>query len=324
MSTTVKITAAEVNKLRQATGAGMMDCKKALVEAEGDFDKAIEVLRKKGQKVAAKRADRESSEGAAVAKVNADNTAGVAIVLGCETDFVGKNENFLALANQLGEIALNCATKEEFLAADFGGISVAEKLVEQTGVIGEKLDIKAFEKIEAAYVGSYVHINKIAAIVGFSSVVDNIETLAKDVAMQIASMGATTLSYKDFDPAYVASETEARIAVIEKDNEELERLGKTLKNVPKYISMSQLTPEVLAQAEEDAKAELKAEGKPEQIWDRILPGKMQRFISDNTTLDQEQCLLNQNFIKDEKVTVEKYVSSYGEVEITGFKRVTLG
>ncbi|WP_406685060.1 translation elongation factor Ts [Seonamhaeicola sp. MEBiC1930] len=324
MESTVKITAAEVNKLRKATGAGMMDCKKALVEAEGDFDKAIEVLRKKGQKVAAKRADRESSEGAAVAKVNADNTAGVAIVLGCETDFVGKNENFLALASQLGEIALNTASKEEFLAADFGGITVAEKLVEQTGVIGEKLDIKAFEKVEAPYVGTYVHINKIAAVVGLSNAVDNVETLAKDVAMQIASMGATTLSYKDFDPAYVASETEARIAVIEKDNIELERLGKTLKNVPKFISQLQLTPEAIAQAEEEAKAELKAEGKPEQIWDRILPGKMQRFISDNTTLDQEQCLLNQNFIKDEKVTVEKYVSSYGEVEITSFKRVTLG
>ncbi|TXE12702.1 elongation factor Ts [Seonamhaeicola algicola] len=324
MSTTVKVTAAEVNKLRKATGAGMMDCKKALVEAEGDFDKAIEVLRKKGQKVAAKRADRESSEGAAVAKVNDNNTVGVAIVLGCETDFVGKNENFLALANKLGELALNCATKEEFLAADFEGMTVADKLVEQTGVIGEKLDINAFEKVEAAYVGSYVHINKIAAVVGFSSVVDNIETLAKDVAMQIASMGATTLSYKDFDPAYVASETEARIAAIEKDNEELERLGKTLKNVPKYISQLQLTPEALAQAEEDAKAELKAEGKPEQIWDKILPGKMQRFISDNTTLDQEQCLLNQNFIKDDKVSVEKYVASYGDVEISGFKRVTLG
>ncbi|MFD2726496.1 translation elongation factor Ts [Hyunsoonleella rubra] len=324
MSTIVKITAQEVNKLRQATGAGMMDCKKALVEAEGDFDKAIEILRKKGQKVAAKRADRESTEGAAVAKVNADNTVGVALVLGCETDFVGKNENFLALASQLGEIALGTSSKEEFLAADFDGMTVADKLVEQTGVIGEKLDIKAFEKVEAAYVGSYVHINKIAAIVGFSSVVANIETLAKDVAMQIASMGATTLSYKDFDPAYVASETEARIAAIEKDNEELARLGKTLKNVPKFISQLQLTPEVIAQAEEDAKAELKAEGKPEQIWDRILPGKMQRFISDNTTLDQEQCLLNQNFIKDEKKTVEAYVSSYGEVEITGFKRVTLG
>ena len=119
MSTTVKITAAEVNKLRQATGAGMMDCKKALVEAEGDFDKAIEVLRKKGQKVAAKRADRDSSEGAAVSKINANNTAGVAIVLGCETDFVGKNENFLALANQLADIALNHDSKESFLAARF-------------------------------------------------------------------------------------------------------------------------------------------------------------------------------------------------------------
>ncbi|XCF06311.1 translation elongation factor Ts [Tamlana crocina] len=324
MSTTVKVTAAEVNKLRQATGAGMMDCKKALVEAEGDFDKAIEVLRKKGQKVAEKRADRDSSEGAAVAKVNADQTAGVAIVLGCETDFVGKNENFLALANDLAELALNYNSKEEFLAADFNGMTVADKLVEQTGVIGEKLDINAFEKLEAPYVGSYVHINKIAALVGLTAKVDNAETLVKDVAMQVASMGATSLSYKDFDPAYVASETEARIAVIEKENIELGRLGKTLKNVPQYISMAQLTPEVLAKAEEEAKAQLAAEGKPEKIWGNILPGKMQRFVSDNTTLDQEQCLLDQKFIKDEKKTVAEYVSSYGEVEIAGFKRATVG
>lgn len=320
----VQITAAEVNKLRQATGAGMMDCKKALVEAEGDFDKAIDVLRKKGQKVAASRADRESSEGAAIAKVNADNTVGVAIVLGCETDFVGKNENFVALANQLADLAFNYDTKEALLAADFGGMTVAEKLIEQTGVIGEKLEINAFEKLEAPYVGSYVHINKIAALVGLSANVKNAEVLAKDVAMQIASMGATTLSYKDFDPAFIASELEARIAMIEKDNEELARLGKTLKNVPKYISMAQLTPEVLAQAEADAKAELKAEGKPEQIWDKIIPGKIERFISDNTTLDQEQCLLDQNFIKDDKIKVAKYVASYGDVAITGFKRVSLG
>ena len=153
---------------------------------------------------------------------------------------------------------------------------------------------------------------------------DNAATLAKDLAMQVASMGATSLSYKDFDPDFVASETEARIAVIEKDNIELERLGKTLKNVPSYISMAQLTPEVLAQAEEDAKAQLKAEGKPEQIWDKILPGKMDRFISDNTTLDKEQCLLDQDFIKDDKSTVAKYVASYGEVEVTEFKRVALG
>ncbi|MCL4146007.1 UNVERIFIED_CONTAM: hypothetical protein GTU68_022950 [Idotea baltica] len=260
----------------------MMDCKKALVEAEGDFDKAIEVLRKKGQKVAEKRADRDSSEGAAISKINADQTEGVAIVLGCETDFVGKNENFLALADQLADVALNCDSKEAFLAADFGGMTVAEKLTEQTGVIGEKLDITAFEKLQATYVGTYVHINKIAALVGLSSKVDNAETLVKDVAMQVASMGATTLSYKDFDPAFIASEKEA------------------------------------------AKAELKAEGKPEQIWDRILPGKMERFISDNTTLDQEKCLLDQNFIKDEKLNVAKYVASYGEVEITGFKRVSVG
>lgn len=320
----IKITAAEVNKLRQATGAGMMDCKKALVEAEGDFDKAIEVLRKKGQKVAEKRADRESSEGAAISKINADLTEGVAIVLGCETDFVGKNENFIALANELADIALNYDSKEAFLAADFGGMTVSDKLTEQTGVIGEKLDITAFEKLQAPYVGTYVHINKIAALVGLTTKVDNANILVKDVAMQVASMGASTLSYKDFDPAFIASETEARIAVIEKDNIELGRLGKTLKNVPKYISMAQLTPEILAEAEEAAKAELKAEGKPEQIWDRILPGKMERFISDNTTLDQEKCLLDQNFIKDEKINVAKYVASYGNVEITGFKRVSVG
>lgn len=319
-----KITAAEVNKLRKATGAGMMDCKNALVEAEGDFDKAIDVLRKKGQKVAAKRADRDSSEGAAISKVNAEQTEGVAIVLGCETDFVGKNEKFVALANQFADLALNYNSKEDFLAADFGGMTVAEKLIEQTGVIGEKLEITAFEKIEAPYVGTYVHINKIAALVGLSTKVDTAEVLGKDVSMQVASMGATTLSYKDFDAAYVASETEARIAVIEKDNIELGRLGKTLKNVPQYISMAQLNEEVIAKASEDAKAQLKAEGKPEQIWDKILPGKLERFISDNTTLDQEQCLLDQNFIKDEKINVAKYVASHGDVTVTGFKRAAVG
>jgi elongation factor Ts len=319
-----KITAADVNKLRKMTGAGMMDCKNALVEAEGDFDKAVDVLRKKGQKVAAKRADRESTEGQAVARINADNTAGVAIVLACETDFVAKNDSFKALANQLADIAINHSTKEAFLEADFGGLTVAEKLIEQTGGIGEKIGVTAFERVEAAYVGSYTHVGKISALVGLSAVVDNAAELAKDIAMQVASMGATTLSYKDFDPAFVASETEARIAAIEKDNIELGRLGKTLKNVPKYISRAQLTDEALAQAEEDAKAQLAAEGKPEKIWDKILPGKMERFISDNTTLDQEQCLLDQNFIKDEKKNVAQYVASYGEVEVTGFKRVSLG
>ena len=325
MSTEVKISAAEVNKLRQATGAGMMDCKKALVEAEGDFDKAIDVLRKKGQRVAEKRADRDSSEGAAVSKINADNTVGVTLVLGCETDFVGKNESFLALANQIADIALNCNSKEELLAADFEGMTVADKLVEQTGVIGEKLEITAFEKLEAAYVGTYVHINRIGALVGLDKAIENAAQVTKDLSMQVASMGATQLSYKDFTAEFVASETEARIAVIEKENIELGRLGKTLKNVPQYISMHQLTPEVMAQAEVDAKAQLAAEGKPEQIWDKILPGKIERFVSDNTTLDQEKCLLDQKFIKDEKMTVADYVASNDAgVQVTAFKRVSLG
>lgn len=318
------ISAADVNKLRQATGAGMMDCKKALVEAEGDFDKAIEVLRKKGQKVAANRSDRESSEGAAVSFINADNTKGVALTLNCETDFVGKNESFVALAKELVEKAINFNSKEDFLASAYdASMTVADKLIEQTGVIGEKIEIGGFEVLEGEYVGTYVHVNKIAALTAISSKIDNADTLTKDISMQVASMGAETLSYKDFDPAFVASETEARIAAIVKENEELVRLGKTLKNVPQYISYAQITPEVLAKAEEDAKAELKAEGKPEQIWDKILPGKIARFISDNTTLDQEKALLDQNFIKDESKKVGDYVKGFN-VEISGFKRVTLG
>ncbi len=319
-----KITAAEVNKLRKSTGAGMMDCKKALVEAEGDFDKAITILRKKGQKIAEKRADRDSSEGAVVAKINDDNTRGIVVSLNCETDFVAKNDSFVVMARQMADIALGTNSKEEFLAADFEGMTVAEKLIEQTGVIGEKIEIGGFETLEAPFVGSYVHGNKIGALVGLSAAIDTSAEVAKAVSMQVASMGATTLSYKDFDPAYVASETEARIAVIEKDNIELGRLGKTLKNVPEYISMSQLTTEVLAKAENDIKAQLQAEGKPEKIWDKIVPGKLERFIADNTTLDHEQCLLDQRFIMDDSVSVADYVTSKGDLSVAGFKRVTLG
>jgi elongation factor Ts len=320
----MKITAAEVNKLRKQTGAGMMDCKKALVEAEGDFEAAVDVLRKKGQKIAAKRADRDASEGVALTKINADNTSGVAIVLACETDFVAINDTFKTLASKFADIALTQPNKDAFLAADFGGMTVAEKLTEQTGVIGEKIEIKGFEKVEANFVGSYTHGSKIAVLVGLDKTVSNADVLAKDLSMQVASMGATTLSFKDFDAAFVASETEARIAVIEKDNIELARLGKTLKNVPQYISMSQLSDEVVAQAKSAIEAQLQAEGKPEKIWDKIVPGKVSRFIADNTTLDQEMCLLDQDFIKDEKLNVAAYIATYGDVSVSEFKRVSLG
>jgi len=209
MENTVKITAADVNKLRQTTGAGMMDCKKALVEAGGDFEKAIEILRKKGQKVAANRADRESTEGAAIAKVNANNTVGVPIVLACETDFVGKNESFVSLANEFADLAFNYDSKEAFLEADFNGMTVAEKLIEQTGVIGEKIEINAFEKIEAPYVGFYIHAgNKIATLVGLSSNVEGSDVVAKDVAMQVAAMNPIALNEKAVDASIIDKEIE--------------------------------------------------------------------------------------------------------------------
>lgn len=204
-----KITAAEVNKLRKTTGAGMMDCKNALVEADGDFDKAIEILRKKGQKVAAKRADRDSSEGAAIAKVSADNTQGVVISLNCETDFVAKNETFIQLANDLAELALTSGSKDDFMAASFNGMTVADKLTEQTGVIGEKIEIGSFETLNAPFVGSYIHAgNKIATLVGLSASVDGAAEAAKDVAMQAAAMNPVALNEEGVDQSVIDKEIE--------------------------------------------------------------------------------------------------------------------
>jgi len=205
----VKITAAEVNDLRKTTGAGMMDCKNALVEAEGDFEKAIEILRKKGQKVAAKRADRDSSEGAAIAQVNSDKTSGVIISLNCETDFVAKNDSFVALANELAQLALDFNSKDEFLNANYNGISVQEKLTEQTGVIGEKIEIGGFRKLNAPFVGSYIHAgNKIATLIGLSGAVEGAAAAAKDVAMQAAAMNPVALDESAVDQSVIDKEIE--------------------------------------------------------------------------------------------------------------------
>jgi elongation factor Ts len=205
----MKITASEVNKLRQATGAGMMDCKNALVEAEGNFDLAVENLRKKGQKVAAKRADRDSAEGAVLAKVNADNTAAVIVSVNCETDFVAKNDSYLALANSILDVALNQTSLESLLAADFGGMTVAEKLIEQTGVIGEKIEIGGFERIEDAFVGSYIHAgNRIATIVGLSAPAEGAAEAAKNVAMQAAAMNPLALNEDGVDASVIEKEIE--------------------------------------------------------------------------------------------------------------------
>lgn len=270
------ITAADVNKLRQITGAGMMDCKKALVEAEGDFDKAIEILRKKGQKVAANRADRESSEGAVIAVVNGDKTAGVVISLNCETDFVAKNESFVKMANDFAALALNYNTKEELLAANYNGITVEEKLTEQTGVIGEKIEIGAFERLEGAFVGSYIHAgNRIATLVSLSGKAEGAEEAARNVAMQAAAMAPIALNEEGVDAATIEKEIEI------------------------------------------AKDQLRQEGKPEAMLDNIAKGKLGRFFKDNT-------LVNQDYIKDSKVSVSEYVKSVDSgLTITGFKRVAL-
>ncbi|WP_029295366.1 translation elongation factor Ts [Chryseobacterium hispalense] len=268
--------AADVAKLRNQTGAGMMDCKKALVEAEGDFEKAVDILRKKGQKVAANRADRESTEGAVIARVNEDNTLGAVISLNCETDFVAKNEAFIELAYELAEMAIFAATKEELLATDFHGITVAEKLVEQTGVIGEKIEIGAFERIEGPFLGAYIHAgNKIAAITALSANVEGASEAAKAVSMQVAAMNPIALD-----------ETSVSQATIDKELE---------------IERELLTKE----------------GKPENIIENILKGKMQRFYKDNT-------LVHQSFIKDGAITVADYVKSVNaDLKVTGFVRVSL-
>ena len=204
-----KITASDVNNLRKISGAGIMDCKNALVESNGDTEAAIEILRKKGQKVAAKRADRESSEGATIAKVNSDNTTGAIISLNCETDFVAKNDSFVALANQLAEIALEKDSMDDFLNAEIDSMTVNDKLIQQTGVIGEKLVIGNFEKISAGYVGKYIHAgNKIATIVGFSSAVDGIEEASKNVAMQAAAMNPIALDESGVDQQTIEKEIE--------------------------------------------------------------------------------------------------------------------
>ncbi len=225
-----KITAAEVNKLRKATGAGMMDCKKALVEADGDFDKAIEVLRKKGQKVAAKRADRDSAEGAAIAKVNNDNTKGIIISLNCETDFVAKNDDFVKMANNFADIALTVSSKEELLKADYNGISVEDKLTEQTGVIGEKIEIGAFKTLEAPFVGSYIHAgNKIAVITGLSKNVEGADEAAKNVSMQAAAMNPIALNEEGVDQETIDKEVEIAKDTLRQEGKPEEMLDKIAK-----------------------------------------------------------------------------------------------
>jgi len=328
------VTAAMVKELRQATDAPMMDCKKVLVEADGDMDRATELLKERGIAKAAKKADRVAAEGLAGIVIADDFSKATVIEINSETDFVAQNEGFQKLVKDTAQdIYTNQpADVDAFNASAFGKTFQAEVIK-----IGEKIELRRFATLNAdstTALNGYIHSNnRIAVIVtakcDSEKTAEGMRPFMKQVAMHASAMKPTTLSYKDFDPAYVASETVGRIEVIKKDNEELARLKKPLKNVPQYISMSQLTDEVMAAAEENIKAELKAQNKPEKIWDKIIPGSLARFVSDNTTLDKEQALLDQNFVLDEKLTVAQAVEKAakelgGTAEITEFVRLEVG
>jgi len=274
-----KISAADVKKLREMTGAGMMDCKKALTEAEGDFDKAIEILRKKGEKLSAKRADREATEGVVLAVVSDDNKKGVIIKLSCETDFVAKNDDFVSFASQIAHKALDHfpATTEELLQLDLNGATIGEKVTEQVGVIGEKIEVADYEKVEAEMVAPYIHMgNKAAVLVGLNQGSEEYLAPGRDVAMQVAAMNPIALDKDGVDQTVVEKEIEI------------------------------------------GKEQARQEGKPEQILEKIALGKLNKFFKDNT-------LLNQQFVKDNKMTVAEYLKSIDkDLTVTDFKHVKLG
>ena len=321
------ISAKDVSELRRLTNAGMMDCKEALKEAEGDFDKAIEILRKKGQAVAAKRADREAKEGVVATRMNDSSNAGVIVAVGCETDFVAKNELFISFVDSLADLAMagQFKTKDDLLAASMDGGTVAEKLVEQTGKTGEKVELADYALLEGESLVSYIHAgSKIGVVVSYkANGKPDAEDFFRKVAMHIAAMSPVSMTPDEFDEDFVVKEAEALRGKIIVENEDRQRLGKPLKNVPQFASRRQLTPEVMAQVEADIKEQLKAEGKPEAIWDKILPGKVDRFIADNTLLDQERCLLSQFFVVDDSKTVEAAVKDFGG-ELVEFKRSAVG
>ena len=274
------ITASEVNKLRKATGAGMMDCKKALQESGGDFEKAIDYLRKKGQKVSAKRADREANEGAIIAITNEAQTTGVVVELNCETDFVAKNEDFVSFAKSIAEIALNeqPATKEELVNLSIDGTSISNKLEEYVGKIGEKIGIGTYKVVSAPAVISYIHSgNRIGVLVELNKASnDSITAAGKDVAMQIAAMN------------------------------------------PVAVNKDQVSQDVINREMEVGMEQARAEGKPENMLEKIAQGKLNKFFKENT-------LLAQPFVKDSKASVSQMLeATESGLTVNEFTRIALG
>lgn len=273
------ITASDVNKLRQQTGAGMMDCKNALVEANGDFEVAVDVLRKKGQKIAAKRGDNEAGEGVIFAQTNPEGTVGVLVTLNCETDFVAKNDNYRNFVQSLVDIALKNlpATAEELKALKYDDkLTVEEKITEQVGVIGEKLDLSAYAILRAESVVAYNHPgNQLATLVAMNKAGEVVAEAGRQVAMQVAAMNPIALNKEGVDARTIEREIE----------------------VGKELAIQ--------------------EGKPADMADKIAQGRLTKFFKENTLLSQE-------FIRDNKVTVEQFLNSTENgLTVTEFKRFSL-
>lgn len=274
------ISAADVNKLRQMTGAGMMDCKKALTEAEGDFEKAIEILRKKGQKVSASRSDRDAKEGSVFVKSSDDKKEAVLIALNCETDFVGKNEEFQSLGKLIAETAFanKPSSKEALLALIVGGLTINDKIVELVGKIGEKIEVSEYIHMKGEAVVAYIHAGaKLGVLVSLKGVNGKDVTEAgKDVGMQIAAMNPVAVDETSVDKTVIEKELEI------------------------------------------AKALILAEGKPENMVEKIAAGKLNKFFKEST-------LLPQAFVKDSSKTVAQYLDSVSKgLTVAEFKRVTIG
>jgi len=244
----VQISASDVNKLRQQTGAGMMDCKKALVEANGDFEAAVDYLRKKGAKVAASRQDRDSNEGVIIAKASADGKSGIVVEVNCETDFVAKNADFVAFAESVAEVALanKPASLEDLKALEINGAKIADLLIDQTGKIGEKIEVSKYETVSAEKVVAYIHANyRLGVLVGLSADAEGVEEAGKDVAMQIAAMNPIAIDKDGVD----AHTIEREMAI--------------------------------------AKEQIIAEGKPAEMAEKIAAGKLNKFYKETTLLNQE-------------------------------------
>lgn len=334
-----EISAEVVKELRELTGAGMMDCKKVLVETQGNLDAAVQLLREKGLGKANKKADRLASEGLVGVNITKDFKTATISEINSETDFVAKNEIFINLTNKitLHIESTSVKTVECLNSGKIDGIDFVDFLNTQISVIGENIVVRRFETIKAGtngVVNGYVHQNgRVGVLLG--AICDSEETAKKsaeflrNIAMHAAAMKPTCISYKELDSAFVENETVALRANIEKENEEARRLGKHEKRIPDFGSRSQITDLILKNVKANMEVELKASGKPEKIWDKIIPGQIDRFIADNSQVDQQYALLSQNFVMDDSKTIEQAIEAKaqelgGKIELVDYVRFELG